>query len=54
MLLYTHKRLLDHRGQPGHPDCPERLQAILAHLESNGLLQACTLRDPAAATATLL
>lgn len=34
----THPRFLDHDTGPGHPECPERLRAILDHLEATNLL----------------
>lgn len=45
MLLFTHQRCLDHAMQPHHPESPERLRAILSHLESTGLLQSLVVRD---------
>lgn len=49
MLIYTHRRCLEHRAQPGHPERPERLSAILEHLESIGMLGRHTVREPAPA-----
>ncbi|MEQ8859413.1 MAG: histone deacetylase family protein [Pseudomonadales bacterium] len=45
MLLFSHPRCLDHRMQPRHPESPERLRAVLHHLEASGLLQAMSVRD---------
>ncbi len=45
MLLFTHPACLDHRMQPRHPESPERLRAVLEHLETSGLLQALSVRD---------
>lgn len=38
LLYLTHEDCLDHEMQPGHPERPDRLRAIRAHLESSGLL----------------
>jgi len=46
MLLYTHPRCLDHKLQPRHPESPERLRAILRHLERSTLLQSMQMREP--------
>jgi acetoin utilization deacetylase AcuC-like enzyme len=54
MLLFTHRRCLDHRAQPGHPERPERLAAILEHLEVTGFLAQLTLRDPRPASRSAL
>ncbi|MEQ8486267.1 MAG: histone deacetylase family protein [Pseudomonadales bacterium] len=45
MLLYTHQRCLEHQMQPRHPESPDRLRAVLDHLERSGLLQRMTVRD---------
>jgi acetoin utilization deacetylase AcuC-like enzyme len=42
-LLYTDPRFLDHDTRRGHPERPERLHQITAHLEATGLAQRCTL-----------
>lgn len=47
MLLFTHRRCLDHEMQPHHPESPARLRAVLRHLESSTLLQAMEMREPA-------
>jgi acetoin utilization deacetylase AcuC-like enzyme len=39
--LFTDRRMLEHRVPAPHPERPERLQAILRHLERTGYLQAC-------------
>ena len=39
--LFTDRRMLDHRVPHRHPERPERLQAILRHLERTGDLAAC-------------
>lgn len=41
VTLYTDRRMLDHAPPPRHPERPERLQAILRHLERTGLAAAC-------------
>ena len=33
MLLFTHPSMLDHTGPPGHPERPQRLEAVLAALD---------------------
>ena len=54
MLLYTHPRCLDHQMQARHPESPERLKAILHHLESSSLLQAMEVREARAVSAERL
>lgn len=39
MLLFSHHECLRHEMQPGHPERPDRLRAVLHHLEKSGLLQ---------------
>jgi acetoin utilization deacetylase AcuC-like enzyme len=39
--LFTDPRMLEHVPPRPHPERPERLQAILRHLERTGLSQAC-------------
>jgi acetoin utilization deacetylase AcuC-like enzyme len=34
-----HERFLDHDTGPGHPECPDRLRAIVQHLKDVGLWQ---------------
>ncbi|MGB1088135.1 MAG: histone deacetylase family protein, partial [Alphaproteobacteria bacterium] len=33
--LFTHPACLDHRTPPGHPECVERLEAVLARLRED-------------------
>jgi acetoin utilization deacetylase AcuC-like enzyme len=54
MLLFTHPRCLDHQMQPGHPESPDRLRAILRYLEASGALQALEVRDATAVSAARL
>ena len=46
MLLYTHEQFLAHRMGAGHPECPERLGAVLKHLEHAGLTAELETRRP--------
>jgi acetoin utilization deacetylase AcuC-like enzyme len=39
--LFTDRRMLDHLTPPKHPERPERLQAVLRHLERTGLAASC-------------
>jgi acetoin utilization deacetylase AcuC-like enzyme len=39
--IYTDRRMLDHRVPARHPERPERLQAILRHLERTGYVNTC-------------
>ena len=48
-MLYYHPAGLEHRQLTGHPECPERLSAIRARLEAEGLWRLA----PAPAPATL-
>ena len=41
VTLFTDERMLDHRPPSRHPERPERLQAILRHLERTGLRARC-------------
>lgn len=41
VTLYTDRKMLDHVPPPRHPERPERLQAILRHLERTGLAAGC-------------
>ncbi len=50
MLLYTHDKYLEHDMGPGHPERPERLRALLTHLEATGLMQAMERRTPGPAS----
>lgn len=36
-LLYTDPLFFEHKTGPGHPECPERLERIVAHLRETGL-----------------
>ncbi len=49
--LFTDRRMLDHRVPARHPERPERLQAILRHLERTGYLAAGEARTVHQATA---
>ena len=39
--LYTDPRMMEHVTPPRHPERPERLQAILKHLDRTGLSRRC-------------
>ena len=39
--LFTDRRMLEHIPPPRHPERPERLQAIIRHLERTGLMASC-------------
>src|ERR1700678_3744372 len=41
VTLFTDRRMLNHRVPARHPERPERLQAILRHLERTGYLATC-------------
>src|SRR5262249_49131535 len=41
VTLYTDRRMIDHRVPARHPERPERLQAILRHLERLGYTNTC-------------
>ncbi|WP_406696544.1 histone deacetylase [Singulisphaera sp. Ch08] len=41
VTLFTDPRMLDHVPPAGHPERPERLKAILRHLERTGLFATC-------------
>jgi acetoin utilization deacetylase AcuC-like enzyme len=41
VTLYTDERMLDHHPPARHPERPERLQAILRHLDRTGLRARC-------------
>ena len=45
MLLYAPEECLLHEMQPGHPERPDRLRAILAGLQASGLADACERRS---------
>ncbi|MEZ5557290.1 MAG: histone deacetylase family protein [Pseudomonadales bacterium] len=46
MLLYSHPDCLNHHMGPGHPERPERLSALLDHLQTTGLLDRLSPRTP--------
>jgi len=48
--LFTDRRMLDHQPPAGHPERPERLSALLRHLERTGLDRACASGDVREAT----
>ena len=39
--LFTDRRMIEHEVPKGHPERPERLQAVLRHLERTGLMNSC-------------
>jgi acetoin utilization deacetylase AcuC-like enzyme len=41
VTLFSDERMLDHAPPPRHPERPERLRAILRHLDRTGLAKAC-------------
>ncbi len=41
VMLFTDPRMLDHVPGRGHPDRPERLEAVLRHLKRTGLMFTC-------------
>jgi acetoin utilization deacetylase AcuC-like enzyme len=41
VMLFTDPRMLDHVTARGHPERPERLEAILRHLKRTGLMFTC-------------
>jgi acetoin utilization deacetylase AcuC-like enzyme len=41
VTLYTDRRMTEHRVPERHPERPERLQAVLRHLERTGYLKSC-------------
>ncbi len=43
--LYTDLRMLAHRPWSWHPECPDRLSAILDHLEHNGQRRRCVMGE---------
>ncbi len=45
MLLFTHAACFDHQMQPGHPESPERLGAVLEFLKGSPLLEAIEVRQ---------
>lgn len=45
-ILFTHDDSDAHQMQPGHPERPERRQAILRHLRENKILESWDVREP--------
>lgn len=43
--LLTHAACLEHEMDPGHPERPDRLVAVLKHLEETGLQRELAMRD---------
>lgn len=41
VTLYTDRRMIDHRPPARHPERPERLEAILRHLDRTGYSKSC-------------
>ena len=41
VTLFTDPRMLDHVPPRGHPEKPERLQAVLRHLDRTGIARSC-------------
>ena len=41
VTLFSDRRMIEHRVPPRHPERPERLQAILRHLERTGYSHTC-------------
>ena len=54
MLLFTHAKCLDHEMTPGHPERPDRLRALLQHLQATGLMADLDVREPAPADSAAL
>lgn len=52
VLFSTHAAYLDHLAGPRHPERPERLRAVLAGVEREGLIEALVPVQPVAATRT--
>src|SRR4051794_13549752 len=50
VTLFSDERMLDHAPPHGHPERPERLQAILRHLDRTGLASTCSQGQVRAAT----
>ena len=46
MYLYTHAQYLEHEVPEGHPERPDRIRAILAHLAQCGIEQDLEVRTP--------
>ena len=54
LAYYSHPDCRAHFMGRGHPECPERLDAIHDHLIATGLLDALDVREPPLATAEQL
>ncbi len=54
LTFFTHPSYDHHRMHDGHPECPERTQAILAHLKETGLLDDVQQRKPNGVTEAAL
>jgi acetoin utilization deacetylase AcuC-like enzyme len=54
MHLITHPDCLAHEVPEGHPECGDRLQAVMNQLEHSGLLQNLVCRDASPASAEQL
>ena len=52
--LITHADCLKHEMGPHHPECPERLAAVLKGIEQSGLLQKLVVIDAPLATRAML
>lgn len=50
MRLYTHADCLAHEMQPGHPERPDRLRAVLSHFAQSGILDDLDVSSPSPAT----
>ena len=50
VALITHEDCVRHEMGPGHPECPERLQAVLKGLESASLASHMAIREAREAT----
>ena len=54
LAFYSHPDCRAHFMGRGHPECPERLDAIRDHLIATGLMDALDVREPPLATAEQL
>ncbi|NKB96999.1 MAG: histone deacetylase family protein [Pseudomonadales bacterium] len=50
MKIYSHQACIEHEVSPGHPERPERLSNLLAHLSNIGLTHDYPLHDAPRAT----
>ena len=46
MHIYTHPEFIHHDVAEGHPERPDRLRHLLDHLDREGILDDCQLREP--------